>query len=910
MKRSCIILCLLVFSALFACAQSQITRSELLKLYYEANVAANNNNDSVAIERFLTIIKHVPSMSDPYLRIAEIYDKPNANRQDVESAIFMYRNFVDIELDEDKSKQARERLCELEKSLDIPLFVEYSEKNEYQPENVESIPASDEDIKELLADEDDVAQSTVFDLDLSSSDKKEVTFDLDLSSADKNEQVFDLDLSSSDKKEVTFDLDLSSADKNKQVYDLDLSSSDKKEVTFDLDLSSADKNEQVFDLDLSSSDKKEVTFDLDLSSADKNKQVYDLDLSSSDKKEVTVDLDLSSADKNKQVYDLDLSSSDKKAVAVDVDLSSVLDTKADEAVSGLSSVAAVNAGNAIKEVADAKIPVVTESKEVKSDKSAMSSFDNSNIPFFNVEKSRFGELHTFVNRCNDIEIVTANTYKKSIEKKPISIDALCGRWVSASKLYNGREMWIIDISYSQNVLKASLNRTSGVNQMASNKDAFLLNSEQFNSYYNYFQIHNNLDGCRGNDISPQTMQLIKNIKDYSVNVELKNDALSFEFVIDKSYKPNADGYEMSRSGVGKCSEMLTIFTGANPLISFFSSLVSSGISVAEKYDKPYDVEGNISFTLSMTERGLVGTCKEIVAHISNDGIRKEKSNNTVECSFYKVPDSYYGASISESVKTELQEKKEEEIFDEIKENYKNDKAKRYFLDGVAKSYNLGKPESGRWNPVAGLKSFIKAADEGDAVSLKIVTATYYALSRNTEYSNSKRRKYLSLAQKYGEKLYLLSPAEYNNVLASHYVACDVLSGYPKAVSLYKEAIERYNNDEARCNLAQLYMMDGDAAERNMALKELTNAVENGYSPAIVNLANYYKEQNAVESYIALIDMALKKNDYNALPLLSLAYMQGIGVNQNYVESVGIYDEYLTILNNEWRTILGNYVNIE
>ena len=810
MKRSCIILCLLVFSALFACAQSQITRSELLKLYYEANVAANNNNDSVAIERFLTIIKHVPSMSDPYLRIAEIYDKPNASRQDVESAIFMYRNFVDIELDEDKSKQARERLCELEKSLDIPLFVEYSEKKEYQPENVESIPASDEDIKKLLADEDDVADATVFDLDLSSSDK------------------------------------------NEQVFDLDLSSSDKKDAAVDAGLSSADKNEQVFDLDLSSSDKKEVT--------------------------------------------------------VDADLSSVLDTKADETVADLSSVAVLNASNAIKEVA--KIPVVAESKEVKSDKSTKPLFDNSNIPFFNVEKSRFGDLHTFVNRCNDVEIVTANTYKKSIEKKQISIDALCGRWVSASKLYNGREMWIIDISYSQNVLKASLNRTSGVNQMASNKDALLLNSEQFNSYYNYFQIDNNLDGCRGNDISPQTMQLIKDIKDYSVNAELKNDALSFEFVIDKSYKPNATGYEMSRSGVGKCSEMLTIFTGANPLISFFSSLVSSGISVAEKYDKPYDVEGNISFTLSLTERGLVGTCKEIVAHISNDGIRKEQSNNTVECSFYKVPDSYYGASISENVKTELQEKKEEEIFDEIKANYKNDKAKRYFLDGVAKSYNLGKSESCRWNPIAGLKSFIKAADEGDVASLKIVTATYYALSRNTEYSNSKRRKYLSLAQKYGEKLYSLSPAEYNNVLALHYVACDVLSGYPKAVSLYKESIERYNNDEARCNLAQLYMLDGDAAERNMALKELTNAVENGYSPAIVNLANYYKEQNAVESYIALIDMALKKNDYNALPLLSLAYMQGIGVNQNYVESVGIYDEYLTILCNEWRTILGNYVNIE
>ena len=824
MKRSCIILCLLVFSALFACAQSQITRSELLKLYYEANVAANNNNDSVAIERFLTIIKHVPSMSDPYLRIAEIYDKPNASRQDVESAIFMYRNFVDIELDEDKSKQARERLCELEKSLDIPLFVEYSEKKEYQPENVESIPASDEDIKKLLADEDDVADATVFDLDLSSSDKKDVAVDAGLSSVNENEQVFDLDFSSSDKKDAAVDAGLSSADKNEQVFDLDLSSSDKKEVT------------------------------------------------------------------------------------VDADLSSVLDTKADETVADLSSVAVLNAGNAIKEVA--KIPVVAESKEVKSDKSTKPLFDNSNIPFFNVEKSRFGDLHTFVNRCNDVEIVTANTYKKSIEKKQISIDALCGRWVSASKLYNGREMWIIDISYSQNVLKASLNRTSGVNQMASNKDALLLNSEQFNSYYNYFQIHNNLDGCRGNDISPQTMQLIKDIKDYSVNAELKNDALSFEFVIDKSYKPNATGYEMSRSGVGKCSEMLTIFTGANPLISFFSSLVFSGISVAEKYDKPYDVEGNISFTLSLTERGLVGTCKEIVAHISNDGIRKEQSNNTVECSFYKVPDSYYGASISENVKTELQEKKEEEIFDEIKANYKNDKAKRYFLDGVAKSYNLGKPESCRWNPIAGLKSFIKAADEGDVASLKIVTATYYALSRNTEYSNSKRRKYLSLAQKYGEKLYSLSPAEYNNVLALHYVACDVLSGYPKAVSLYKESIERYNNDEARCNLAQLYMMDGDAAERNMALKELTNAVENGYSPAIVNLANYYKEQNAVESYIALIDMALKKNDYNALPLLSLAYMQGIGVNQNYVESVGIYDEYLTILCNEWRTILGNYVNIE
>ncbi len=762
MKRLQVVLFILLVVASVGNAQKQITRNELLKLYYEANVAVESKNDSVAVERFLTIIKHVPSMPEPYLRVARLYDVDGAGREHIEAAILMYRHYVDMELDLNKSKDARERLCELEKSLNIPLFVEYSETKEYQPADVDSIPASQDEIEDILA-LNDVPAETV------------------------EETV-----------------------------------------------------EPV----------EEIT-------------------------EETVE--------------------ESVVETIEEAVAETVEESIDESVEDMVGDVAEETGEEPEGAKAETLPIV---------------------PQFDVMRSRFGEHSKFPELSDNIVVIPENTYAKALAKKQMTLDDICGRWVSGTRMQNsGREVWVLDIAYEQNELKVAITKGSGAYQMAAIPDAqssmvggdrALMNASLSGNTH----VTMALDNYSGNDIRYETMLLLNNLESKNVPAGIENDELSFEYVINKSYTPSSVRHDINRQSANKFSETLNALTGNSPLAGLFSSLISAGVELAQENDVAFSVEGLVGFRLTLTECGLVGTCKEVLAHVSQDGVRQEKCNNVFNCIFYKVPNNFYGSVARNFEKTSMDEDFEEKILKEAKKKFKDDKEKRYLIDAIAKGYNLGKGTASRWNPLKGIKSFIKASNEGNVYSTRVVAILYYELSQNKNYSNSKRRKYLAMAEKYSERLKTMSPVDYCIVQGWYSQTYDIMNGYAKSVSFYQEAIEKYNSDEARYNLAQMMMKDGNEAEQQMATELLTAAVDNGYSPAMISLATLYKDYDDSESFIALVDMALKRNDYNALKLLSLAYQQGIGVKQDYAESARIFDKYICIYNKEWRAALGWHINIE
>ena len=71
----------------FLSVDAQVTRGQLLRMFYKAGSYHNAGNDEQAIETYREIATLAPRYPDTYLRMAEIYDKAG----DAQSAVVMYR---------------------------------------------------------------------------------------------------------------------------------------------------------------------------------------------------------------------------------------------------------------------------------------------------------------------------------------------------------------------------------------------------------------------------------------------------------------------------------------------------------------------------------------------------------------------------------------------------------------------------------------------------------------------------------------------------------------------------------------------------------------------------------------------------------------------------------------------------
>ena len=59
----------------FLSVDAQVTRGQLLRMFYKAGSYHNAGNDEQAIETYREIATLAPRYPDTYLRMAEIYDK-------------------------------------------------------------------------------------------------------------------------------------------------------------------------------------------------------------------------------------------------------------------------------------------------------------------------------------------------------------------------------------------------------------------------------------------------------------------------------------------------------------------------------------------------------------------------------------------------------------------------------------------------------------------------------------------------------------------------------------------------------------------------------------------------------------------------------------------------------------------
>lgn len=130
---------------------AQVTRAQLLKMFYKANSYRNAGNDEKALEVLWEISSLAPKYPDPYLRMAEIYD----DAENIESAIVMYRKYINLEMNDDKIKDPSERLKVLETQLGIKHYADVEEQQ------AESMGIAQLTVSDLIEDESEADEKVV-----------------------------------------------------------------------------------------------------------------------------------------------------------------------------------------------------------------------------------------------------------------------------------------------------------------------------------------------------------------------------------------------------------------------------------------------------------------------------------------------------------------------------------------------------------------------------------------------------------------------------------------------------------------------------------------------------------------------------------------------------------------------------
>ena len=89
---------------------AQVTRKKMLISFHKATTYNNAGNPDKAIATLKEIAELAPMYPDTYLRMAEIYDQAGNK----ESAVVMYRKYINLEMDDAKIVEPSARLKALE----------------------------------------------------------------------------------------------------------------------------------------------------------------------------------------------------------------------------------------------------------------------------------------------------------------------------------------------------------------------------------------------------------------------------------------------------------------------------------------------------------------------------------------------------------------------------------------------------------------------------------------------------------------------------------------------------------------------------------------------------------------------------------------------------------------------------
>ncbi|GHV48578.1 hypothetical protein FACS1894181_04690 [Bacteroidia bacterium] len=91
------ILFLFLLLNVFHLFPQEVTRGELLYLFYKAQKAEKENNMQEALDIYKTILAIDNSLPTPYLKMANIYAADENNEKSVISAIVLYNKYLTLQ---------------------------------------------------------------------------------------------------------------------------------------------------------------------------------------------------------------------------------------------------------------------------------------------------------------------------------------------------------------------------------------------------------------------------------------------------------------------------------------------------------------------------------------------------------------------------------------------------------------------------------------------------------------------------------------------------------------------------------------------------------------------------------------------------------------------------------------------
>lgn len=135
----------------------QVTKEQLLKLFYQAHVAQNENNQQGAIDAYIEILKLSPGLPDPYLQLGNIYADMSEDVAAMKKACICYANYLKLKPEASEAESLKNkishltlRMRELEKKNlvgELPVPVKEVELPENKKISVVLDERKEEDIK-------------------------------------------------------------------------------------------------------------------------------------------------------------------------------------------------------------------------------------------------------------------------------------------------------------------------------------------------------------------------------------------------------------------------------------------------------------------------------------------------------------------------------------------------------------------------------------------------------------------------------------------------------------------------------------------------------------------------------------------------------------------------------------------
>lgn len=514
------------------------------------------------------------------------------------------------------------------------------------------------------------------------------------------------------------------------------------------------------------------------------------------------------------------------------------------------------------------------------------------------------ENRLFINPYT-IEIVPDNTPGSHALAQP-DLKKLCGRWVSFSRMSDGREAWIIDIEEQQGELRVTLSPNSGIFNLPQWQQTFLKGRSSLLSLANDFSMVTTRP-----DITLGTMKMFDNLQSKVTigHVDEKAGIFSFKYNINLTYTPTANKYDWAKSGIQFLGSLIGGLTGLNILNTLITSVANNLIDKTKSSDTNINYTGSIAFSLKPSSGFMTGSCKESLTESQTSG-SQEKKNRIFETEFCKVDSYYPGYSGNYTTKTEDVIAREKAILEQLKEA--EETPENQYLLGMLYAYNYGEKEffeSPQYSKKA-MQSLQNAAAQGNIEALSFLSNYFFCLSLGDKldelpqsYGSSSmdiimanaslppknvRKSALQYAQKYLTKLQQIAPARAKVIEAEYKINKN--RDIDAALYLFKEAAQQ-GDATAMNRTGELLLFDYNKPQE--AFEWFSNAVRQNEPNAMLNIARLYRDGKGVEQdvsqYITWAQQAYKYGNLEALDELSDAYTKGIGVTQDYNQALRYID---------------------